>query len=93
MILVWGCRNVSLRITDFHSTWTQEHVELYESVDSMYYIKHGRTYLYSVAVFAPLQIQGEHFAQFATVGYPTLHPKTYPLFQTDLLAIIQLSDE
>lgn len=50
LILVKSCRNDTLRITDFHSTWTQEHVELDESVDSMYYIKHGRTYLYSDAV-------------------------------------------
>ncbi|AJS59935.1 thiol-disulfide oxidoreductase DCC family protein [Paenibacillus sp. IHBB 10380] len=48
--MVTSCRNDALRITDFHSTWTQEHVELDESVDSMYYLKHGRTYLYSDAV-------------------------------------------
>ncbi|MDR0266571.1 thiol-disulfide oxidoreductase DCC family protein [Paenibacillus sp.] len=48
--VVKSCQNDALRITDFHSTWTQEHVELDESVDSMYYIKHGRTYVYSAAV-------------------------------------------
>lgn len=48
--MVKSCRNDALRITGFDSTWTQEHVELDEGVDSMYYIKNGHTYLYSDAI-------------------------------------------
>lgn len=53
--------NPGLRITDFHSSWTQQNVERDPAIDSMIFLHDGKEFIYSDAVIELLAVANKRF--------------------------------